>query len=184
MRRILFGTLIVTGAVTAGVVSQFGFGGSGKVQIGNGSVSALGRVADVRDALPQTVLEYPFAEHNFASPSGHGSRLLKADGSLKLYAVPGKRGMLCLIEVDSVAQTSGGACADREVLLTGCIYMAARQADGSRRVVGLVGDGHTYAEAEGQRTRVENNAFVLRDVQDDDITIGSPTAAQTVDIGD
>jgi hypothetical protein len=101
---------------------------------------------------------------------------------LTLYAVPGKGGMLCLIEVDSSAQTAGGACADRSALLTGSIYMADRQEDGSRQVVGLVGDGHTYAKASGARTRVENNAFVLRNVEDDAITIGSPTAEQTVDI--
>jgi hypothetical protein len=92
--------------------------------------------------------------------------------------------MLCLVEVDSAAQTSGGACAERSALLTGSIYMADRQEDGSRQVVGLVGDGPTYAEADGRRTRVENNAFVLRGVRGSDVTIGSPTASQTVEIGD
>jgi hypothetical protein len=184
MRRILFGALVVTGAVTAGVVSQFGFGGSGKVQIGNGSVSALARVADAGDALPPSVLSYPFAERNFASRGGHGSRLLKTDGTLKVYAVPGKSGMLCLIEVDTAAQTAGGTCADRNVLLTTSIYMADRQPDGAWLVFGLVGDGHTYAEADGRRSRVENNAFVLRNVDGDEITIGSPTASQIIDIHD
>jgi hypothetical protein len=51
-------------------------------------------------------------------------------------------------------------------------------------VFGLVGDGHTYAEADGRRSRVENNAFVLRNVDDDEITIGSPTASQIIDIHD
>jgi hypothetical protein len=184
MRGILFGALVATAAITAGVVSQLGFSGGEKVQIGNGSVSALARTARSGDALPPSVLAYPFAERNFASRSGSGSRLLTTDGSLRLYAVPGKDRMVCLIEVDAVAQTAGGACADRTILLTGSIYMADRQPDGSRLVVGLVGDGHTYAEANGTRTRVENNAFVLRNVQDDGVTIGSPTASQTIDIGD
>jgi hypothetical protein len=108
--------------------------------------------------------------------------LLQEHGSLSLYAVPGKGGMLCLIEVDSAANTAGGACADRSVLRTGSIYMADRQEDGSRLVVGLVGDGHTYAEADGRRATVENNAFVLNQVEGGDFTVGSPTASQHVDI--
>ncbi len=104
--------------------------------------------------------------------------------SLTLYAVPGRGGMLCLIEVDSVAKTDGGACADRTLLQTGSIYMADRQEDGSRQVVGLVGAGHTYAEANGKRTRVENNAFLLRGVAGSGFTIGSATGSESVEIGD
>jgi hypothetical protein len=182
MRRVIFGTLVL--AVIAAVVSQLGFGGSERVQIGNGSVSALARAARSGDTLPPAVLAYPFAERNFASGSGSGSRILRAEGPLKLYAVPGKAGMICLIEIDEAAETAGGSCADRKVLLTGAIYMATRKEDGSRRVVGLVGDGHTYAQAGGKHARVENNAFVLENVLVDEVTIGSPTATQTVEIGD
>ncbi len=170
-------------AATAGLLTQLGLGGSNKVQIGNGSVSALAHAARADDALPQSVLDYPFAERNFASPNGGGSRLLQEQGSLKLYAVPGKGGMLCLVEVDTVAATAGGACAVRSVLRTGSIYMADRQEDGSRLVVGLVGDGHTYAEANGKRAPVQNNAFVLNDVEGGDLTVGSPSASQHIDIG-
>jgi hypothetical protein len=183
-RRVLFVASVAAAAIAAGTVSQLGLGGSGKVQIGNGSVSVLGRAARGEDALPASVLGYPFAARNFASPSGGGSRLLATQGSLKLYAVPGKGAMLCLIQVDDSADTAGGACADRSALLTGSIYMADRQADGSWQVAGLVGDGHSYAEANGTRERVENNAFVLRHVSGGEITIGSPTATQTVEIGD
>jgi hypothetical protein len=153
------------------------------VQIGNGSVSALARAARAADTLPQSVLDYPFGGRNFASPDGAGSRLLQEQGSLKLYAVPGKGRMLCLVEVDAVANTAGGACADREILRTGSIYMADRQEDGSRLVVGLLGDGHTYAEANGRRATVENNSFVLEQVEGGDLTVGSPTASQHVDLG-
>jgi hypothetical protein len=183
-RRALFGDVLLLAAITAGVVSQLGLGGSEKVQIGNGSVSVLARAARAGDALPPSVLGYPFAARNFASPSGAGSRLLTTQDSLRLYAVPGKAAMLCLIEVDGADQTAGGACAERSVLLTGSIYMADRHDDGTWQVVGLVGDGHTYAEANGARTRVENNAFVLRRVSNGEITIGSPTASQRVQIGD
>jgi hypothetical protein len=61
--------------------------------------------------------------------------------------------------------------------------MADEQEDGSTQVVGLVGDGHTYAEGDGQRVSVDNNVFVLRNVADDEVTIGSPTVEQTVDLG-
>jgi hypothetical protein len=176
-------TVAVAG-IAAAVLSQIGLGGSGKVQIGTGKVSALSRAGRTSDALPSSVLSYPFAAHNFASPDGAGARLVKTDGSLELYAVPGKSGMVCLIEVDDLAQTAGGACADRHVLLTGSIYMADRQEDGSRQVVGLVGDGHAYAEANGRRTSVENNVFVLPEVEGSQVTIGSATAAQTIDLGD
>jgi hypothetical protein len=91
--------------------------------------------------------------------------------------------MLCLVEVDTAADTAGGACADRAILRTGSIYMADRQEDGSRLVVGLVGDGHTYAEANGRRATVENNAFVLDNVEGGDLTVGSATESQHVDIG-
>ena len=183
MRRILIGTLVLALAITVGALSQVGFGGSERVQIGDGSVSSLMRGAHGGDALPAAVLTYPFAERNFATRSGAGSRLLRSDGSVKLYAVPGKAGMICLIEVDDLAQTAGGACADREVLLTGAIYMATTQADASRRVVGLVGDGHTYARAGGQQVRVEDNAFILEDVSSGEITVGSPSASQTFETG-
>ena len=183
-RQLQFGLAVVAAAATAGLLTQLGLGGSDKVQIGNGSVSALAHAASAGDALPQNVLDYPFAERNFASPNGGGSRLLQEQGSLKFYAVPGKGGLLCLVEVDTVADTAGGACADRSVLRTGSIYMADRQEDGSRLVVGLVGDGHTYAEANGRRATVENNAFVLNHVEGGDVTVGSPTASQHVDIGD
>jgi hypothetical protein len=173
---------VLVAAAVAGLLTQLGLGGSDKVQIGNGSVSALAQAAQAADTLPQSVLDYPFAERNFASPNGGGSRLLQEQGSLRLYAVPGKGGMLCLIEVDSAANTAGGACADRGVLRTGSIYMADRQEDGSRLVVGLVGDGHTYAEADGRRATVENNAFVLNQVAGEGFTVGSPTASQHVDI--
>ena len=174
---------MLVAAATAGLLTQLGLGGSGKVQIGNGSVSALAQAARTADALPQSVLDYPFAERNFASPNGGGSRLLQVQGSLRLYAVPGKGALLCLVEVDTVAETAGGACADRSVLRTGSIYMADLQEDGSRLVVGLVGDGHSYAEASGKRVSVQNNAFVLNHVQGGDLTVGSPTASQHVDIG-
>jgi hypothetical protein len=173
---------VLVAAAVAGLLTQLGLGGSDKVQIGNGSVSALAQAAQAADTLPQSVLDYPFAERNFASPNGGGSRLLQQQGSLRLYAVPGKGGMLCLIEVDSAANTAGGACADRGVLRTGSIYMADRQEDGSRLVVGLVGDGPTYAEADGRRATVENNAFVLNQVEGGDFTVGSPIASQHVEI--
>ncbi len=112
---------MLVAAATAGLLTQLGLGGSGKVQIGNGSVSAL----------------------------AHAAR----------------------------------TCADRSVLRTGSIYMADLQEDGSRLVVGLVGDGHTYAEANGRRAPVQNNAFVLNHMQGGDLTVGSPTASQHVDIG-
>ena len=178
-----FGVVLLVGAAATGLLTQLGLGGSDKVQIGNGSVSALARAARAADTLPRSVLDYPFAGRNFASPDGGGSRLVQEQGSLKLYAVPGKGGMLCLVEVDTMAATAGGACADRGILRTGSIYMADRQEDGSRLVVGLVGDGHTYAEADGRRAAVENNAFVLNHVEGGDLTVGSPTASQQIDIG-
>jgi hypothetical protein len=171
------------GLVAAAALSQVGQGGADKVQIGHGSVSALARAARAGDTLPAEVLTYPFAEHNFASANGAGSRLVQ-DGALKIYVVPGKAGMLCLVEIDSLSATSGGACADRRVLLTGSIYMADRREDGSRQVVGLVGDGHTYAEVGTRRAAVTNNVFVLPAVRGDTVTIGSAQAEQTVDIGD
>jgi hypothetical protein len=171
-------------ALVAAVVSQVGLGGSEKVRIGTGAVSVLSRSARASDSLPASVLAYPFAARNFASASGAGSRLVRVEGTLALYAVPGKAGMLCLIEVDEQAQTAGGACAQRSTLLTGSIYMADREEDGSRQVVGLVGDGHTYAESNGKKVRVEGNVFVLRDGGHDDVTIGSPTAEQTIELGD
>ena len=184
MRGILFGTLVFATAIIGGALSQVGFGGGGRIQIGDGSVSSLERGVRSGDALPDAVLVYPFAEQNFASRTGAGSRLLRSEGALRLYAVPGKGGMLCLIEVDELAETAGGACADRKVLLTGAIYTATRQPDASRRVVGLVGDGHTYARAGSTHARVENNAFVLEDVSSSEITVGSPSASQTVEVGD
>jgi hypothetical protein len=182
-RHLQLGTAVLVAAATAGLLTQIGLGGSDKVQIGKGSVSAFARAARAADTLPQSVLDYPFAERNFASPNGGGSRLLQEQGSLKLYAVPGKGGMLCLVEVDTVALTAGGACAVRNILRTGSIYMADRKEDGSRLVVGLVGDGHTYAEANGKRVPIQNNAFVLSDVEGGDLTVGSPSASQYVDIG-
>jgi hypothetical protein len=181
-RRVQFGAAVLVAAAIAGLLTQLGLGGSDKVRIGNGSVSALTQAARAADTLPQSILDYPFAERNFASPNGGGSRLLQEQGSLRLYAVPGKSGMLCLVEVDSAADTAGGACADRSVLRTGSIYMADRQEDGSRLIVGLVGDGHTYAQADGRRASVENNAFVLNEVEGGGFTVGSPTASQQVDI--
>jgi hypothetical protein len=112
---------VLVATATAGLLTQLGIGGSDKMVIGTGAVSALAHPARNADALPQSVLDYPFAERNFATPNGGGSRLLREQGSLRLYAVPGKGGMLCLVEVDSVAQTAGGACADRSVLRTGSI---------------------------------------------------------------
>jgi hypothetical protein len=182
-RRIQFGVVVLAAAAVAGLLTQLGLGGSDRVQIGNGSVSALARAARAADTLPQSVLDYPFAGRNFASANGAGSRLLQEQGSLKLYAVPGKGRMLCLVEVDAAADTAGGACADRGILRTGSIYMADAQEDGSRLVVGLLGDGHTYAEANGRRATVENNSFVLEQVEGGDVTVGSPTASQHVDIG-
>jgi hypothetical protein len=184
MRRILFGTLLLVVAIAAGALSQLGFGGAGPAQIGGSSVSALARTAGGGDALPSTVLAYPFAERNFASRSGAGSRVLRSEGSLTLYAVPGKGGMICLIEVDDFTETAGGACADRNVLLTGPIYMATRREDASRRIVGLVGDGPTYARAGGKHVRVENNAFILEGVLASEVTVGSPSASRTIEIGD
>jgi hypothetical protein len=183
-RTILIALLLGGAALAVTILSQVGLGSSGRVQIGSGKVSVLARAARSADALPQSVLEYPFAARNFATPSGAGSRLLMTSESLTLYAVPGKAGMLCLIEIDTVAQTAGGACADRSLLRTGSIYMADREQGGSQQIVGLVGDGHTYAEADGKRARVESNAFVLRDVAAHDFTIGSADASQTIQIDD
>ena len=89
-RRLQFVAALLVAAATAGLLTQLGLGGSDKVEIGNGSVSALAHARSAVDALPQSVLDYPFAERNFASRSGGGSRLLQQQGSLKLYAVPGK----------------------------------------------------------------------------------------------
>jgi hypothetical protein len=169
--------------LAAALLAHVGFGGSERVQIGTGSISALARAARAGDALPGQVASTAFAARNFAHANGEGSRLLQNDGSLELYAVPGKGRMVCLIEVDDQAGTAGGACADRRVLLTSSIYTADRQEDGSWLVAGLVGDGHTFVAADGKRTGIRNNAFLLRGVEADEITIGSPTAEQTIDIG-
>jgi len=182
-RRLHFIALLAIVAVAAAVLSQLVLGSSDRVRIGNGSVSALARASTQADSLPAKVLAYPFAANNFASKNGDGSRLLRAEGTLRLFAVPGKAGMLCLIEVDDAEGTAGGACADRHVLLTGSIFMADRQEDGSQLVVGLVGDGHTYAEAEGRRVPIRSNAFVLPGVAGSQVKLGSATAEQTVDLG-
>jgi hypothetical protein len=182
-RRLHFIVLLFIVAVSAAALSQLVLGGSNRVRIGNGSVSALTRASAQADSLPAKVLAYPFAAKNFASKSGDGSRLLRVEGTLRLFAVPGKAGMLCLIEVDDAAGTAGGACADRRVLLTGSIFMADRQEDGSQLVVGLVGDGHTYAEAEGRRVPIQGNAFVLPGVAGSHVKVGSATAEQMVDLG-
>jgi hypothetical protein len=175
--------MLVLLAATAGLLSQLVLGGSDRVRIGDGSVAALARASRASDSLPESVLAYPFAARNFASKNGGGSRLLRLEGTLRLFAVPGKDGMLCLIEVDDGAGTAGGSCADRHVLLTGSIFMADRQEDGSLFVVGLVGDGHTYAEAEGHRVQIESNAFLLRGVAGSSVKVGSPTTEQTIDLG-
>jgi hypothetical protein len=182
-RRLAFGLILCLGSAAAAIISQAGLGGEQRVQIGTGSVAALTRTARATDALPAEVLSYPFAAHNFANRAGIGSRLLRTEGSLRLYAVPGKAGMVCLVEVDDLTGTSGGTCADRSVLRTGSIYMADEQEDGSQQVVGLVGDGLTYAKGDGERIAVANNAFMLRDVDSGKVTIGSATAEQVVDIG-
>lgn len=175
---------IAAAAVITAATSQVGRGGGDRTQIGTGSVAALARSARAADALPAQVLSYPFAARNFASPTGAGSRLLQTDGSLRLYTVPGKAGMLCLVEVDNAAQTAGAACADRGVLLTGSIFMADRSENGRLDVLGLVGDGHTYAEANGKRVGIEGNSFVLRGVEGDSVTVGSAAETQTIEVGD
>jgi hypothetical protein len=180
-RRLFFASVLAAGLATAGVLTQFGLGGSDRVTIGNGFVSALARPALASDALPRSVLGYPFAERNFADAQGAGARRLVVDGSLTLYAVPGKGSLVCLVEVDSAADTAGGACAQRDVLRTGAVYMADGQ-DGDRLVVGLVGDGHSYAEADGRRADVANNAFVLRHVSGSELRVGSPTAEAQVSL--
>ena len=91
-RRLHFIALLFIVAVTAGVLSQLVLGGSDKVTIGNGSVSALQRASTDADSLPARVLAYPFADRNFASKGGQGSRLLRVEGTLRLFAVPGKEG--------------------------------------------------------------------------------------------
>jgi hypothetical protein len=181
MRRLFFAFVLAAGLATAGVLTQFGLGGSGRVVIGSGAVSALDRPPRATDALPPSVLVYPFAAHNFADAQGAGARRLLLDGSLAVYAVPGRGSLICLVELDSAANTAGGACANRDVLRTGAVYMADG-VDGDRLVVGLVGDGHTYAEADGRRAPVTNNAFVLRHVSGSELHVGSPTAEASVSL--
>jgi hypothetical protein len=181
-RRVKLVLICVTVGLVAAILAQAVFGGARRVQIGTGSVAALSRGVRAADALPADILGLPFAAHNFASPDGAGSRLLKTDGSLQIFAVPGKARLLCIIEVDNAAETSGGTCADRKLLLTGSIWTADIREDGTKDIVGLVGDGHTYAEASGRRVPVENNAFVLRGVEGNELTVGSPTAAQSIKI--
>jgi hypothetical protein len=179
----VFGLVLVACAVGA-VVAQTVIGGGNKVQIGTGSVAALARAARAGDGLPPRVLALPFAESNFASSTGAGSRLLTTEGSLSLNAVPGAGRLLCLIEVDSLAETAGGSCADRKILLTGSIFMADVRDDGRKDVVGLVGDGHTFAEADGRRVPIRANAFILRGIASKEVTLGSPTTTQAVEITD
>jgi hypothetical protein len=183
-KRTLFVVLLAAALVVTGVLTQFGFGRSEKARIANASVASLARTARSGDTLPPSVLAYPFADRNFANPRGAGSRLLTTQESLSLYAVPGKDGLLCLITVDSVAETAGGSCAERSALRTGSIFTADKQEDGSLLVAGLAGDGVTYAEANGRRAHVQNNAFVLRHVEGDAFTVGSPAASQTLELGD
>jgi hypothetical protein len=132
--------------------------------------------------LPASVVALPFAAHNFASADGRGSRLVATDRTTQIFAVPGKGRLLCVVEVDQAADAAGGACADRSVLLTGSIWTAAVREDGTKDVVGLVGDGHTYAASGERRVPVANNAFVLHDVAADAVEVGSPEAAQTVSL--
>jgi hypothetical protein len=173
---------LAAGAAATAVLTQVGRGGSERVRIGTGAVSALTRAAKTADVLPADVVELPFAAHNFASADGRGSRLVATDGTTQIFAVPGKGRLLCVVEVDEAADTAGGACADRSVLLTGSIWTANVREDGTKDVVGLVGDGHTYASSGARRVPVANNAFVLHDVAGDEVEVGSPDAAQTVSL--
>jgi hypothetical protein len=175
---------LAVAAAAAAVLTRVVHGGADRVRIGTGRVSALARTARTADALPDSVLALPFAAHNFATADGRGSRLVATDGPTKIFAVPGKGRLLCVVEVDQAADTAGGACAERDVLLTGSIWTADVREDGTKDVVGLVGDGHTYAAANGRRVAVQNNAFVIHDVTGDEVEVGSQDAAQTISLGD
>jgi hypothetical protein len=173
---------LVALALAAGALTQVGHGGPDRVRIGTGAVSALTRAARPTDALPAYVLALPFALHNFASTDGRGSRMVAVDGATRIFAVPGKGRLLCVVEVDQAAETAGGACADRSILLTGSIWTAEVDQDGTEDVVGLVGDGHTYAAAGERRVPIANNAFVMHDITGGEVQLGSPTATQTVSL--
>ncbi len=175
---------LAVAAATAAMLTRVVHGGANRVRIGTGRVSVLARTARTADALPDYVLALPFAAHNFASPDGRGSRLVATDGATTIFAVPGTGRLLCVVEVDQTAETAGGACAERGVLLTGSIWTAEVREDGTKDVVGLVGDGHTYAAANGRRVAVRNNAFVLHDVTGEEVEVGSPDATQTISLGD
>lgn len=174
--------VLAAGAAATAVLTQVGRGGAERVRIGSGAVSTLTRAPKGSDALPAEVVALPFAAHNFASADGRGSRLVATDGTTQVFAVPGKGRLLCVVEVDRAADTAGGACADRSVLQTGSIWTAAVREDGTKDVVGLVGDGHTYAASGDRRVPIANNAFVLNDVAGDALEVGSPEAAQTVSL--
>jgi hypothetical protein len=169
-------------AIAAGALTQVGHGGPDRVRIGTGAVSALTRAARPTDALPAYVLALPFAAHNFASTDGRGSRIVAVDGTTQIFAVPGQGRSLCVVEVDQAAETAGGACADRSVLLTGSIWTAEVAQDGTKDVVGLVGDGHSYVAADERRVPVANNAFVIHNVRGEEVQLGSSTATQTVSL--
>ena len=64
-------------------------------------------------------------------------------------------------------------------------FATGAKIDGANTVViTCFGDGATSVEADGKQNRVENNAYVLRGIEGKEITIGSPGASATIDIGD
>jgi hypothetical protein len=180
-RVVLGAAAIGAAAAVAAVATGIGFGGSPTPALSDGIVTALDRPARSGDALPDRVLELPFARH-FAPST---ARLAFRDAERSVYVVAGRDSSLCLV----VVETTNGVglnCAGRSVLRGGAVWQGTGNDDGSTDIVGVVGDGVAYARTDGNSSvTVKDNFFRINAATGRTIIFGKRDGAEaSFDLGD
>jgi hypothetical protein len=183
LRRLVIALVALASAAVAAVAAGIGLSRPSAPVLSDGSIAALERPGRSADALPARVLELPFARH-FANPNA--ARLVSRDVERSVYVVPGRDATVCLVVVEAEASGIALNCAARSLLRSGSVWQGTRTADGAVDIVGVVGDGVTYATADGKtRLPVRGNVFAMSGVRNRTIILGTESGVEAAfDLGD
>jgi len=167
----LFLGLLLIGGLTAG--SILSRGATATSPLSSATVGVLAHPAQATDVLPSSVLELPSARQYDLQ----GVRLSQEVDGRKLFVVPSKDGLLCLV-VSSAAESMSN-CGAPKLLENSALYLEQPSDNGTMHVWGVVGDEVTTVEG----ARVIDNTFAYQGEATPQLHISSGSESRVLDLG-
>jgi hypothetical protein len=111
------------------------------------------------------------------------ARRVISDKDYRAWVALGSDGFICLVLQDFIDGTSGLTCAPRQTLESQPIYISSMDGAGEVDLVGIVDDAVRSVSAGGRSVVAKNNAFIMKGVRGNTVTLTAAAGSHTTDLG-